>query len=74
MRTTTISHRYARAIFGPPSRSKLARVAGDLANVLALNRQDSAFLNFLDDAGGALPTARRASSAPISGRSSTRSP
>ncbi len=48
MRTTTISHRYARAIFGAAlEENKLARVAGDLANVLALNRQDPAFLNFL---------------------------
>ncbi len=48
MLTTTISHRYARAIFGAAlEENKLPRVAGDLANVLALNRQDPAFLNFL---------------------------
>jgi F-type H+-transporting ATPase subunit delta len=48
MLTTTISHRYARAIFGAAlEENKLSRVAGDLANVLALIREDPAFLDFL---------------------------
>ncbi len=48
MRTTTISHRYARAIFGAALEENiLSRVAGDLANVLTLHRRDPAFLNFL---------------------------
>ena len=48
MLTATISRRYARAIFGAAlEENKLPRVAGDLANVLAVNRQNPAFLNFL---------------------------
>lgn len=48
MLTTTISHRYARAIFGAAlEENKLPRVAADMEGLAALIQADPSFLHFL---------------------------